>query len=37
VDVSQGTLLDRSVFTAINVVSADSIQFTYSLTLSSGG
>jgi hypothetical protein len=32
-----GTLLDRSVFSAINVVSADSIQFTYSLTLSSGG
>jgi hypothetical protein len=32
-----GTLLDRSTFTAINVVSADSIQFTYTLTLSSGG
>lgn len=32
-----GTLLDRSVFSAINVVSADSIQFTYTLTLSSGG
>lgn len=32
-----GTLLDRSVFSAINVASADSIQFTYSLTLSSGG
>lgn len=32
-----GTLLDRSVFSAINVVSGDSIQFTYSLTLSSGG
>lgn len=32
-----GTLLDRSVFSAVNVVSGDSIQFTYSLTLSSGG
>lgn len=32
-----GTLLDRSVFSAINVVSGDSIQFTYDLTLSAGG
>lgn len=32
-----GTLLDRSVFSAINVVSGDSIQFTYTLSLSSGG
>ena len=32
-----GTLWDRSVFSAINVVSADSIQFTYTVTLSSGG
>jgi hypothetical protein len=32
-----GTLWDRSVFAAINVVSGDSIQFTYTLTLSSGG
>jgi hypothetical protein len=32
-----GTLWDRSVFSAINVVSADSIQFTYTATLSSGG
>lgn len=34
-----GTLWDRSVFAAINVVgaNADSIQFTYTLTLSSGG
>lgn len=32
-----GTLWDRSVFTAINVVSADSIQFTYTATLSAGG
>lgn len=33
-----GVLLDRSVFSAINVVGAngDSIQFTYSLTLTSG-
>lgn len=32
-----GTLWDRTVFTAINVVSSDSIQFTYSCTLSAGG
>ncbi len=32
-----GTLLDRSLFTAINVVSGDSIQFTYTLTISAGG
>jgi len=32
-----GTLMDRSVFSAINVASGDSIQFTYTLTLSSGG
>lgn len=32
-----GTLWDRSVFTAINVASGDSIQFTYTATLSSGG
>lgn len=32
-----GTLLDRTVFAAINVVSGDSIQFTYSLTISAGG
>lgn len=36
-DVSAGTLMDRHVFTAVNVVSGDSIQFTYSLTVSSGG
>lgn len=36
-DSSAGTLMDRSVFSAINVVSGDSIQFTYSLTVSSGG
>lgn len=32
-----GTLLDRSVFSAINVGNGDSIQFTYTLTLSAGG
>jgi hypothetical protein len=32
-----GTLLDRSLFSAINVVSGDSISFQYSLTVSSGG
>lgn len=31
-----GTLLDRSVFSAINVVSGDSIQFTYTITFTSG-
>jgi hypothetical protein len=36
-DSSAGTLMDRSVFSAINVVSGDSIQFTYTLTISSGG
>lgn len=30
-------LWDRSVFSAINVVSGDSIQFTYTLTINSGG
>jgi hypothetical protein len=34
---TSGTLLDRSVFSAVNVVSGDSIQFTYSLTISAGG
>lgn len=29
-----GTLIDRAVFSAINVVSGDSIQFTYDLTVS---
>jgi hypothetical protein len=32
-----GTLIDRSVFSAINVVSGDSIQFTYELTFATGG
>lgn len=31
-----GTLLDRSVFAAINVQNGDSIQFTYDLTLPAG-
>lgn len=31
-----GTLLDRSVFAAINVVNGDSIVFTYQLTVSTG-
>ena len=31
-----GTLLDRSVFSAINVASGDSIQFTYTVTFPSG-
>lgn len=34
---SLGTLMDRSVFTAVNVVNGDSIQFTYELTLPAGG
>lgn len=32
-----GVLWDRSVFAAINVASGDSIVFTYTLTLTSGG
>ena len=31
------TLMDRTVFSAVNVVSGDSIQFTYTLTCSAGG
>ena len=31
------TLWDRKVFAAINVVSGDSIQFTYTLTITAGG
>ena len=31
-----GTMFDRSLFTAINVLSTDSIEFTYDLTLPSG-
>jgi hypothetical protein len=33
---SAGTMLDRSVFTGIGVISGDSIQFTYDLTFPSG-
>lgn len=36
-DSSAGTLMDRSVFSAINVVSGDSIQFTYTITFTAGG
>src|SRR6185369_4527015 len=32
-----GTMLDRSVFSAINLASGDGIQFTYQLTFTSGG
>ena len=32
-----GTLFDRSVFSAINVISGDSITFEYTVTFSSGG
>jgi hypothetical protein len=31
--ITVGTLLDRSLFSAVNVVSGDSIQFTYNLTM----
>lgn len=33
---SAGTLMDRTVFTAVNVVNGDSIQFTYELTATAG-
>ena len=36
-DLTVGTLMDRTVFTAVNVVSGDSIEFSYTLTISSGG
>jgi hypothetical protein len=35
-DATTGTLMDRTVFSAINVVNGDSIQFTYTLTLTAG-
>jgi hypothetical protein len=35
--VAAGVLWDRSVFSAINVVNGDSIQFTYTCTVSAGG
>jgi hypothetical protein len=34
---SAGSLWDRRVFSAINVVNGDSIQFTYTLTVNNGG
>lgn len=36
-DATAGTLMDRSVFAAINVINGDSVQFTYTLTLTAGG
>jgi hypothetical protein len=36
-DPTAGTLMDRSVFSAVNVVNGDSIQYSYSLTVNSGG
>lgn len=35
--ITVGTMFDHRTFTAINVVSGDTIQFTYQLTLVSGG
>jgi hypothetical protein len=35
--VTGGTMWDRKVFAAVNVVNGDSIQFTYTLTMNSGG
>lgn len=35
-DATTGTLLDRTVFSAVNVANGDSIQFTYTLTLTAG-
>lgn len=34
---TSGTLWDRKVFAAINVVNGDSVQFTYTLTINAGG
>lgn len=36
-DATTGTLMDRTVFSAINVVDGDSIQFTFTLTVTAGG
>lgn len=36
-DATTGTLMDRSEFAAINVVSGNSIEFTYELTVAAGG
>jgi len=35
-DATTGTLMDRTVFSAVNVGNGDSIQFTYTLTLTAG-
>jgi len=35
--VTVGTLMDRSVFTVINLANNDAIQFTYEITFPSGG
>ena len=35
--VTGGTLADRHVFTAINVVNTDQIEFTYEMTVATGG
>jgi len=35
--VTGGTLMDRHVFAAINVVNGDSVEFTFQLTCASGG
>lgn len=36
-DPTAGTGMDRSVYSAVNVVNGDSIQFTYTITFSAGG
>ncbi len=36
-DLTAGTLMDRTVFSAINVVNTDQVTYTYSLTVSAGG
>lgn len=36
-DPTAGTLLDRTVFAAINVANGDAIEFRYTLTLTAGG
>ena len=36
-DATTGTLMDRTVFSAVNVVNGESIQFTYTLTVTAGG
>ena len=35
-DPTAGTLMDRTVFSAVNVVNGDSIQFTYTITFTAG-